>query len=249
MPPARREPRYTVQDVIDLVQNGESEVEIEISDTDESDEDSDEDVCKEVDKENQPPMVCPADNYVDIEPKTRKHTMPRDRKSFHSINVQVVCDARNIITQVEAKWPGSVHDARIFRESNLSTRFARGEFDGHVLGDRGYPCQPCLLTPYADPVPGPQQRYNLAHMRTRARVENTFGILKARFQCLQMLRVTPERACDIIIACVVLHNIAILRGENCSPAFADEQHINPNHAMDPQDGRVVRERLCQNHFV
>ncbi|XP_060927134.1 piggyBac transposable element-derived protein 3-like [Limanda limanda] len=79
MPPARREPRYTVQDVIDLVQNGESEVEIEISDTDESDEDSNEDVCKEVDKENQPPMVCPADNYVDIEPKTRKHTMPRDR--------------------------------------------------------------------------------------------------------------------------------------------------------------------------
>ncbi|XP_060947077.1 putative nuclease HARBI1 [Limanda limanda] len=172
-----------------------------------------------------------------------------NRKSFHSINVQVVCDARNIITQVEAKWPGSVHDARIFRESNLSTRFARGEFDGHVLGDRGYPCQPCLLTPYADPVPGPQQRYNLAHMRTRARVENTFGILKARFQCLQMLRVTPERACDIIITCVVLHNIAILRGENCPPAFADEQHINPNHAMDPQDGRVVRERLCQNHFV
>jgi hypothetical protein len=53
-----------VQDVIDLVQNGESEVEIEISDTDESDEDSDEDVCKEVDKENQPPMVCPDDNYV-----------------------------------------------------------------------------------------------------------------------------------------------------------------------------------------
>ncbi|XP_053285618.1 piggyBac transposable element-derived protein 3-like [Pleuronectes platessa] len=79
MPPARREPQYTVQDVIDLVQNGESDVEIEISDTDKSDEDSDEDVCKEVDKENQPPMVCPADNYVDIEPKTRKHTMPRDR--------------------------------------------------------------------------------------------------------------------------------------------------------------------------
>jgi hypothetical protein len=86
-------------------------------------------------------------------------------------------------------------------------------------------------------------------MRTRARVENTFGILKARFQCLKMLRVTPERACDIIIACVVLHNIAIWRGENCPPAVADEQPINPNHAMDPQDGRVVRDRLCQNHFV
>ncbi|KAK0151520.1 Valine--tRNA ligase [Merluccius polli] len=62
-----------------MVQNGESEVEMELNDTDESDEDSDEDVCQEVDKENQPPMDCPADNYVDIEPKTNKHTMPRDR--------------------------------------------------------------------------------------------------------------------------------------------------------------------------
>ena len=79
MPPARREPRYSVQDVIDMVQNGESEVEMELNDTDESDEDSDEDVCQEVDKENQPPMDCPADDYVDIEPKTNKHTMPRDR--------------------------------------------------------------------------------------------------------------------------------------------------------------------------
>ena len=44
-----------MQDVIDLVQNGESEVEIEISDTDESDEDSDEDVSKEVDKKTNHP--------------------------------------------------------------------------------------------------------------------------------------------------------------------------------------------------
>ncbi|KAK0156131.1 hypothetical protein N1851_000579 [Merluccius polli] len=57
----------------------ESEVEMDLNDTDESDEDSDEDVCQEVDKENQPPMDCPADNYVAIEPKTNKHTMARDR--------------------------------------------------------------------------------------------------------------------------------------------------------------------------
>ncbi|XP_062849576.1 putative nuclease HARBI1 [Trichomycterus rosablanca] len=45
-----------------------------------------------------------------------------------------------------------------------------------------------------------QSRYNLALCRTRARVEMTIGILKARFQCLRGLRVTPERACDIIVA-------------------------------------------------
>ncbi|KAF1385313.1 hypothetical protein PFLUV_G00106440 [Perca fluviatilis] len=91
MPPARREPRYSVQDVIEIIQNGESEVEMELNDTDESDEDSDEDVCQQVDKENQPPMDRPADNYVDIEPKTNQHTMPRDgyrwlKKDFISPN-------------------------------------------------------------------------------------------------------------------------------------------------------------------
>ncbi|XP_039899154.1 putative nuclease HARBI1, partial [Simochromis diagramma] len=29
-----------------------------------------------------------------------------NRKSFHSINVQIICNAANIITNVEAKWPG-----------------------------------------------------------------------------------------------------------------------------------------------
>lgn len=96
--------------------------------------------------------------------------------------------------------------------------FFTGEIDGFLLGDRGYPCQPTLLTPYPEPEQGPQQRFNVAHSKTRGRVEMTIGLLKARFQCLRHLRVTPERACDIIVACVVLHNIAIFwRGTTSCP--------------------------------
>uniref|UniRef100_A0AAY5KER0 DDE Tnp4 domain-containing protein n=1 Tax=Esox lucius TaxID=8010 RepID=A0AAY5KER0_ESOLU len=43
-----------------------------------------------------------------------------NRKSFHSINVQMICDAACIITNVEAKWPGSIHDSRVFRSSTIS---------------------------------------------------------------------------------------------------------------------------------
>ena len=42
--------------------------------------------------------------------------------------MKIICDAANMINNVEAKWPGSVHDSRVFRESTLSDRFARGEF-------------------------------------------------------------------------------------------------------------------------
>ncbi|XP_054873343.1 putative nuclease HARBI1 isoform X1 [Amphiprion ocellaris] len=65
-----------------------------------------------------------------------------NRKSIHSINVQIICDAAYIISNVEAKWSGSVHDWRIYHESNMSNRLQRGEFDGLLLGDRGYHANP-----------------------------------------------------------------------------------------------------------
>ncbi|XP_038157732.1 putative nuclease HARBI1 [Cyprinodon tularosa] len=184
------------------------------------------------------PIIAPSENEADYV----------NRRSIHSINVQIICDAAHIITNVEAKWPGSVHDSRIYRESTLSNRLERGEIDGFLLGDRGYPCRPNLMTPYPEPEPGPQQRCNVAHCRTRARVEMTIGLLKALFQCLRPLRVTPERACDIIVACVVLHNIAIIRGEQHSALQLqdpEEELINP---ADFQDGRVVRDMICRNVF-
>ncbi|TKS65903.1 putative nuclease HARBI1 [Collichthys lucidus] len=184
------------------------------------------------------PITAPSHNEADYV----------NRKSIHSINVQIICDAAHIITNVEAKWPGSVHDSRIYRESNLSARLQHGEFDGLLLGDRGYTCQPRLLTPYPDPEPGPQQNFNRAHSRTRARVEMTIGLLKARFQCLRHLRVTPERACDIIVACVVLHNIATIRGEQHPALQIDDPDEDPVHLPAMQDGRAVRDTICTNHF-
>ncbi|KAF4086839.1 hypothetical protein AMELA_G00088930 [Ameiurus melas] len=72
----------------------------------------------------------------------------------------------------------------MYRESTLSNGLDRGEIDGFLLSAFcwGYPCRPNLITPYPEPEPGPQQRFNLAHCRTRARVEMTIGLLKARFQ-------------------------------------------------------------------
>nr|XP_055057053.1 putative nuclease HARBI1 [Misgurnus anguillicaudatus] len=50
-----------------------------------------------------------------------------NRKSFHSINVQMVCNADCVISNVVAKWPGSVHDSRIFRASEIYQRLSQGE--------------------------------------------------------------------------------------------------------------------------
>ncbi|XP_041639541.1 protein ALP1-like [Cheilinus undulatus] len=123
-----------------------------------------------------------------------------------------VCNADCLISNVVAKWPGSVHDSQVFWTSGIYQHLSQGEFSGVLLGDRGYACQPFLLTLFTDPQEA-QQAYNHAHARTRARIEMTFGLLKACFHCLQDLRVSPLRACGITVACAVLHNVACLRKE------------------------------------
>ncbi|XP_051556876.1 uncharacterized protein LOC127442736 [Myxocyprinus asiaticus] len=81
MPPARNGPVYSVQDVLAIIQNGESDFELDSDDSDASDRETDED-AGEVDKENQQPTEptdCPDDDYEDIELQLKKPTMPRDR--------------------------------------------------------------------------------------------------------------------------------------------------------------------------
>lgn len=58
-----------------------------------------------------------------------------NRKNFHSINVQVICDKDFIINSYCAKYPGSTHDSFIWSNCGLRDRFQAGEFgDMHLLG-------------------------------------------------------------------------------------------------------------------
>ncbi|XP_051987451.1 putative nuclease HARBI1 isoform X1 [Xyrauchen texanus] len=167
-------------------------------------------------------------------------------KSFHSVNVQMICDADCLITNLEAKWPGSVHDSRIFRASRIYQRLPLGEFSGVLLGDKGYACETFLMTPLTDPQTPAQQAYN--HAKTRARIEMTVSLLKSRFQCLHHLRASPDRACDVTVACTVLHNIASLRKERAPRVALDVDWDNAAIFPDNRNGRLVREQYIANYF-
>lgn len=43
----------------------------------------------------------------------------RNRKGHFSVNVQAICSHDLKFTNIVARWPGSVHDSRIFRNSTL----------------------------------------------------------------------------------------------------------------------------------
>ncbi|XP_058617617.1 uncharacterized protein LOC131531088 [Onychostoma macrolepis] len=108
-------------------------------------------------------------------------------------------------------------------------RFEEGLFDG-------------LLT-------RPQNRFNVALSKTRVKIEMTFGILKARFNCLWRLRVSPERASQIVAACAILHNIATIRKEQAPPLnqlLPDE--IDPI-TLDHPAGAAVRDAVTIQYFT
>ncbi|XP_033755754.1 putative nuclease HARBI1 [Pecten maximus] len=123
-----------------------------------------------------------------------------NRKGFHSLNVQMVCNNNFIITNCVARWPGSCHDSRVFRESQLCHDFENDLYSGFMLGDPGYPCRRYLMTPYNHTNEiRHRERFNGALCRTRVIIEQTFGILKWRFNCLSIgLRTNPNRACNVL---------------------------------------------------
>ncbi|KAJ1207802.1 hypothetical protein NDU88_003192 [Pleurodeles waltl] len=55
-----------------------------------------------------------------------------NRKSYHSMNVQMVCLADQYISQVNAMFPGSVHDAYILRNSSIP--YVMGQLQRHRGG-------------------------------------------------------------------------------------------------------------------
>ncbi|XP_055306869.1 putative nuclease HARBI1 [Sitodiplosis mosellana] len=144
-----------------------------------------------------------------------------NRKGFHSINVQIACDARMVITNINARYPGSTHDSFIFLASRLYT-FLRNlyERDPHdlniIIGDYGYPLLPFLMTPFeGDNLTMNQTIYNDLVVSTRTLIERTIGLLKTRFRCImgeRQLRYHQTKVSKIVHACATLHNFLILNG-------------------------------------
>ncbi|XP_058833434.1 putative nuclease HARBI1 [Topomyia yanbarensis] len=132
-----------------------------------------------------------------------------NRKGLYSFNVQATCNASELFTSVDCRWAGSVHDARIWRNSDIYNTIHENESGAILLGDEAYPLTPWLMTPYRNPVSDPHKKYNILHTKERVIIERLFGQVKQRFPILQSkIRIKTDRVPSMIIACFVLHNVA-----------------------------------------
>lgn len=174
------------------------------------------------------------------------------RKHMYSINVQAVCDAKMTIINIVARWPGSTHDSRIFRNSKIYTELENEIFgDVHLLGDSGYACLPFLMTPYLVPSSKSEENYNFAHSKTRTTIERCFGILKRRYPCLHYgIRTKLSTTLAVVIACAILHNISIQANDSIEelPILEEIKFDKKASTKCTVAGRVKRERIVQQNF-
>ncbi|CAC5356321.1 unnamed protein product [Mytilus coruscus] len=176
-----------------------------------------------------------------------------NRKNYHSKILQSVCLPNMKFSHIYSGWPGSVHDSRVLKNSEL---WENGEVacqSNHIIGDGAYPIKKWLLTPYRDTgnLNAEQRRFNYVHSSTRSVIERAFGILKGRFKKLQFIEVKKiQTACDVITACCVLQNFCIMfwdTGED----FIDEaenQELNAcnNQPLNDVDGISKRDRIARS---
>lgn len=186
-------------------------------------------------------------------PGQQFHEAFRNRKSFFSINVQAVAGPQGEFLDIVSRWAGSTHDSRIFNMSRVNMKYMQRELEGALLGDNGYPSLPYLYTPILNPRTAPEIRYNRAHVKARNVVERMFGIWKRRFPCLNRgMGNKLETVCNIIVACAVLHNIALI--------IKDALIIDNNIPLElpipidpipprPGEGMAVRQALIETHFT
>lgn len=183
----------------------------------------------------------------------------RNRKQFFSLNVQTICDSHLRIQNIVARWPGSSHDANIFRNSAIKHRFDRREFKNCVLvADSGYPMQSYIITPMLHPITDIENLFNESQIRTRNPVERSYGVWKRRFPILSLgINVTNLSTIQaIIVATAVLHNIARQFGDDEPKVTIEQEHLinmtlfdQQPHIMNNQGGnQSIHRKRFLNYF-
>ena len=94
------------------------------------------------------------------------NSLPNYRNQFYSINVQVVCDSDQYIRDLETRWAGSTHDARVWRNCSAKQVMEQQQ-EFTITGDLAYPMSRTLMKPYPHPQTQSQLLFNRSVMSLR----------------------------------------------------------------------------------
>ena len=197
--------------------------------------------------------------YIAIKAPTNNPEVYINRKCYHAITLQAICDSKRKFLDVFVGYPSSVGDRRILLNSNFyqnvtlnyNEYFNDNQF---ILGDKAYPNLKWLLAPYIDR--GNMREYqiffNKCHASTRSVVERSFALFFGRFRRLKYLDMSRiDLIPDTVVAACVLHNICLLfpdqHEEDLNERAAGDNNIEPYDVQNmAAEGNERRENIARN---
>lgn len=183
-----------------------------------------------------------------------------NRKGFHSVLLQGICNQKMEFLHCYTGEAGSNHDAVLLRRSGLENKILSGTFpvneEQHLLGDSAYPLKKWLVTPYKDNghLRDQHRIFNKVHSKCRTTIERTFGLLKGRFRRLFYIdSLKPTNIVKYIMTACILHNICIQKNDVDDGMYVPEnadshENNNEDDSMDTETGHSKRESLLNSLF-
>lgn len=200
---------------------------------------------------------CVDGSHIPI-PGPLKDNSYYNRKGFHSILLQGICNAKKEFIDVYCGWPGSTHDARVWKNSPIYKKLSENQKEmlppnTYLLGDSAYPLEAFIMVPFKDNghLTHAQNRFNIKLCSTRVVIEQAFGHLKCLFRRLKYLHVLElEYTKYIILTCCILHNISIKDGVNTEAVEQEvDEHCFNNDISNYNENAPLNALILRNQIM
>ncbi|XP_036334532.1 protein ALP1-like [Rhagoletis pomonella] len=160
-------------------------------------------------------------------------------KGHYSIVLLASCDANYTFTTVDIGAYGSQSDGGVLWNSDVGQRLLNDKLDlpeddylpgtnikfpHFMVGDAAFPLKNCIMRPYPGAsLPLDREIFNKRLSRARRVIENSFGILCARWRVLlSPLFMHPQTAEKVVKTTVLLHNFVKFHdGSYCPADYVD----------------------------
>lgn len=175
-----------------------------------------------------------------------------NRKRRYSISLQGVVDCRKKFISVYCGEPGSLHDSRVLRRSDLyrkahedvSAYFFNNTF---LLGDSAYPSLDWIVPPFRDngALTSLERRFNALHSSGRVIVEHVYGLLKGRFRrLLHFIELTNINfVVNLVVCACILHNMCV---DNNDTFFTENFEV---HSQNSESNRSFANSSRRQYLI